>query len=82
MRWTLSVVLLICAAFLGHRVVYKLTTKAKIRVKSYQVSGQAWWGTPVIIVLGSLKQEDHKFKTSLGCIVLPCLKKKKKEKDH
>jgi hypothetical protein len=32
---------------------------------------------PVIAVLGRLRQEDHKFKTSLGYISRICLKKKK-----
>jgi hypothetical protein len=31
-------------------------------------------------VLGRLRQEDHKFKTSLGYVVRPCLKKQKATK--
>jgi hypothetical protein len=30
---------------------------------------------PVILALGRLKQKDHKFEATLGCIVRPCLKK-------
>lgn len=38
---------------------------------------------PTISALGSLREEDHKFKTSLGYIIRYCLKeqKKKKKKD-
>jgi hypothetical protein len=34
---------------------------------------------PVIPALRNWRQEDHKFETSLGYIVRPCLKKKKKK---
>jgi hypothetical protein len=38
----------------------------------------SWWCMPVIPALLRLRQEDHKFKTSLGYIARPCLEKKKK----
>jgi hypothetical protein len=31
--------------------------------------GRAWWYTPVIPALGRKRQENHKFKASLGNIV-------------
>jgi hypothetical protein len=34
---------------------------------------QAWGHTPVILVLGSLRQEEYKCKASLGYIVRTCL---------
>jgi hypothetical protein len=37
---------------------------------------QAWWHLPVM-TLGTLRQEDHEFNTSLGYTVRPTLKKKK-----
>jgi ubiquinone/menaquinone biosynthesis C-methylase UbiE len=36
-----------------------------------------WWYTSVIPVLGRLKQEDCKFKASLGYTVRVCLKQNK-----
>jgi hypothetical protein len=39
-----------------------------------------WWHIPVISPLRSLRQEDSKFKASLGHIERLCLKKKKKPK--
>jgi hypothetical protein len=35
-----------------------------------------WWHRSIIPALGRLRQEDGKFKTSLGYIVRPCLKNK------
>jgi hypothetical protein len=34
-----------------------------------------WWDTPAISALERLRQEDHEFKTSLGYIARPCIKK-------
>jgi hypothetical protein len=48
------------------------------RLIKYYMRSQAQWGTPVIPALERLRQEDLKFKSSLGCLVRPCLKKKKK----
>jgi hypothetical protein len=42
-------------------------------------SSWVWWHTSVISALGRLRQEDHKFKASLGYIVRSWLKKKKKK---
>jgi hypothetical protein len=36
------------------------------------LKSQTWWHTPVIPALSSLRQEDLKFKASLGYIVTPC----------
>jgi hypothetical protein len=35
---------------------------------------------PPISAFGKLRQEDHKFKTSLGYVVRTCFKRKKKSK--
>jgi hypothetical protein len=40
---------------------------------------RALWYTPVIPALGSLRQEKHEFKASLGYIARACLKTKTKE---
>lgn len=37
-----------------------------------------WWQTPIVIVLGSLKQEDSEFEDNLGCIKKPSYKNKAK----
>jgi hypothetical protein len=34
-----------------------------------------WWYTAIISVLGRQRQDDHRFKGSLGYIAKPCLKK-------
>jgi hypothetical protein len=34
----------------------------------------------IVPALGRWKQENREFEASLGCIVIPCLKKKKKER--
>jgi hypothetical protein len=39
-----------------------------------------WWDTPVISVLRSLRQEDHKFEASLGNIARRCLKKPRRKR--
>jgi hypothetical protein len=39
-------------------------------------SSWAWWHMPVIQALGRLRQEDHEFKDSLGCIARLCLIKR------
>jgi hypothetical protein len=38
--------------------------------------GQVWYCIAVILALGRLMQEVHKFKASLSYIARPCLKKK------
>lgn len=38
----------------------------------------SWWHIPVIPTLARLKQEDLKFKTILGKLIKPCLKRKLK----
>jgi hypothetical protein len=42
----------------------------------------AWWYIPVIPAPRRLRQEDCKFKVSLGYIVRPSLKKKKREEEN
>jgi hypothetical protein len=39
-----------------------------------------WWCTPVIPAFRNLRQEDCKFKASLGYIERPCLKKQNNKK--
>jgi hypothetical protein len=43
-------------------------------------SSWAWWFTPIVPALRSLRQEDCDFKTSLGLIVRLCLKNRKQTK--
>jgi hypothetical protein len=31
---------------------------------------------PIIPALGRLRQEDQEFEASMGCVAIPCLKKK------
>jgi hypothetical protein len=49
-------------------------TELHILKKFYEV-----WYTPAISAHGKLRQEDLKFKGSLGYTVRPCLRKKKSE---
>jgi hypothetical protein len=39
-----------------------------------------WWCTTIILALGRLRQEDGEIQANPGCIVRPCLKKKKEKK--
>jgi hypothetical protein len=41
------------------------------------VLSRVWGCRPVILALRKLRQENHKFKVSLGYVVRSCLKKKK-----
>jgi hypothetical protein len=41
-----------------------------------------WWGMPLFPVLGRLRQEDHKFKASLGYLVRVCLKTPKEGRKY
>jgi hypothetical protein len=39
--------------------------------------GWVWWSMPIIPAFGRLRQEDPEFKTRMGYVVRPCLKKTK-----
>jgi hypothetical protein len=52
---------------------------AEKQIKSPKFSW-VWWCTPVIPILGRLRQEDHKFEDSLGYTVRAYLKKKVRKK--
>jgi hypothetical protein len=41
-----------------------------------------WWYMSIIPALGRLRQEDHELEASLGYIVRPCLKKRKRKKSE
>jgi hypothetical protein len=41
---------------------------------------QVWWHIPIILALGNLRQEDHKFRASLDYIERPGLRKTNKQK--
>ena len=45
----------------------------------YIKNSWVWWCTPVIPVLGRLKQEDCRFETSLSNLARPCFKIKKQK---
>jgi hypothetical protein len=57
--------------------------EVQTHIKIYQVvhlklcTSWAWWYASIISALGKLRQEDHKFETSLGYVERPCLKKQK-----
>jgi hypothetical protein len=53
------------------------TTKTNILKKNE--GDRVWWYTPVIPELRRLRQEDHKFKVSLGYIERLSQKKKKRK---
>jgi hypothetical protein len=48
-------------------------------IKKAEGYGQVWWCTPTALALGRLRQEDLEFKGSMGYIVRPCLKTKRKK---
>jgi hypothetical protein len=56
------------------------STKYKQTGRKYIHLYQAWWFTSIIpaLALGRPKQEDQKFKASLGNLARPVSKKKKK----
>jgi hypothetical protein len=54
----------------------KKKKKLKFLGKNLIKRSWAWWYTPVILALRTLRQEDQEFKVSLGHIERPCLKKK------
>jgi hypothetical protein len=42
-------------------------------------NSQVWWYTPILPAPVRLKQEDYKFKASLGYKARPCFKNKTKQ---
>jgi hypothetical protein len=40
-----------------------------------KIIGLVGWCKPVILALGRLRQKDHEFEASLGCLMRLCLKK-------
>jgi hypothetical protein len=52
-----------------------LNLKKKKKKKNYL--GQAWWCMPVIPAFSRLRQEDPKFKASLGFIVIERARREK-----
>jgi hypothetical protein len=56
---------------------FKFGTRKILVLKNYIIKSQLWWYTPVIPALRRLKQEDYKFKASLGLTLRSYLKKKK-----
>jgi hypothetical protein len=59
------------------------STKYKQTGRKYIHLYQAWWFTSIIpaLALGRPKQEDQKFKASLGNLARPVSKKKKKNRE-
>jgi hypothetical protein len=48
-------------------------------LKFFNQKSQVWWHTPEFPALRRLRQEDSKFKASLGYTAKPCLKNQKKK---
>jgi hypothetical protein len=57
----------------SHRFTWQSSRSALSKKLGFS---QAWWCTPILPALRRLRQEDWKFKDSLGYITRPCLKKK------
>jgi hypothetical protein len=63
-----------------NRIVKILMMQEVVLSKDWHES-QAWWCKPVITAFGRLRQEDSKFKASLGCTARHCFKKQKRKAD-